>query len=134
MNKGKSFILSKLSKIQLLAETSINTKGITVKYPKLENTSNRKYILVDSAGFESPILSYDDDDDIYKFEKINENEEDKQQKLFREKAKDVLITESFLQNCLIEFSDVLLLVVDNLTYSEQKVIIEKTKNYSLFII
>ena len=125
MNKGKSFILSKLSKIELLAGTSINTKGISVKYPKLENTSNRKYILVDSAGFESPILSYDDDDDIYKYEKNNENEkkeneEDKQQNLFREKTKDVLITESFLQNFLIEFSDVLLLLVDNLTYSKQK--------------
>ena len=51
MNKGESFLLSKLSKIELLAGTSINTKGISVKYPKLENTSNRKYILVDSAGF-----------------------------------------------------------------------------------
>ena len=51
MNKGKSFILSKLSKIELLAGTSINTKGISVKYPKLKNTSNREYILVDSAGF-----------------------------------------------------------------------------------
>ena len=124
MNKGKSFILSKLSKINLLAGTSLNTKGISVKYPKLENSSNRKYILVDSAGFESPILRYDDDDNIYTFEKENEaeNEEDKQQNLFREKAKDILITESFLQNFLIEFSDVLLLVVDNLTYSEQKVI------------
>jgi hypothetical protein len=53
-----------------------------------------------------------------------ENEEDRQQNFFGEKAKDVLIAESFLTNFIIEFSDVLLLVVDNLTYSEQKV-----KNY-----
>jgi len=146
MNKGKSFILSKLPKIELLAGTSINTKRIIAKYPKLENTSNRKYILIDSSGFESPILNYDDDDDIYKYEKNNENEkkeneEDKQQNLFREKAKDVLITESFLQNFFLEFSDVLLLVVDNLTYSEQKVINKikdeiknHRKNKKLFII
>lgn len=43
MNKGKSFILSKLSKIELLAGTSINIKGIRVKYPKLENTSYRNF-------------------------------------------------------------------------------------------
>lgn len=62
-----------------------------------------------------------------------ENEEDKQQNLFREKAKDVLITESFLQNFLLEFNDVLLLGVGNLTYLKLK-IIEKIKNYLLFII
>lgn len=77
MNKGKSFILSKLSKIELLAGTSINTKEIIVKYPKLENTYNRKYILIDSADFKSPILNYDDDDDIYKYEKNNENKKRK---------------------------------------------------------
>ena len=61
--------------------------------------------------------------------------------MFREKAKDVLITESFLQNFLIEFSDVLLIFVDNLTYSEQKVINKikeeiknHRKNKKLFII
>ena len=81
--------------------TSINTKRISVKYQKLENTFNWKYILVDSAGFESPILIYNDDDDIYKYKKYNENkkkenEEDRQKNFFREKAKDLLITESFL--------------------------------------
>jgi hypothetical protein len=110
----------KIVKNLTFSRATINIKGISVKYPKLENTYNRKYIFVDSAGFESPILSYFDDD-IYKYEKNNENEkkeneEDKQQNLFREKAKDVLITESFLKNYLLEF------VVHNLTYSEQKVI------------
>lgn len=65
-----------MSKIEFLAGTSINTKRISVNYPTLENTSNRKYILVDSADFESSILSYDDDD-AYKYEKNNENEKRK---------------------------------------------------------
>lgn len=42
--------------------------------------------------------------------------------MFREKAKDILITESFLQNFIIVTSDILLLIVDNLSYSEQKLI------------
>ena len=56
MNKGKTFILSKLSKIELPSGTSINTKGISVKYPELKKNENRKYILLDSAGLEIPIL------------------------------------------------------------------------------
>ena len=70
-----------MSKIELPVGTSINTKGISVKYPKLENTSNRKYNLVDSAGFESPILSYDVDDDIYKYEKNKKNEKKEKKKI-----------------------------------------------------
>ena len=122
MNKGKSFILSKLSKIKLPAGTSISTKGISVKYPRLEEVKSRKYILLDSAGFESPILRHDDDDEIYKIEKEARNDYEKQQNMFREKAKDILITESFLQNFIIVTSDILLLIIDNLSYSEQKLI------------
>ena len=57
INKGKSFILSKLSKMKFPTGTSINTKGLSVRYPYLEEGhSNRKFILLDSAGFEKPIL------------------------------------------------------------------------------
>ena len=54
MNKGKSFILSKISKIKLL--TGIHTEGLSVKYPELEGYKGRKIILIDSAGFENPVL------------------------------------------------------------------------------
>ena len=148
MNKGKSFILSKLSKIKLPAGVSINTKGLSVKYPELQGHQNRKYILLDSAGFESPILEYQDDESIYKIVKEDKNKEEKEegegsdeQQLFREKAKDILITESFLQNFIITTCDILLLIVDNLAYSEQKLInkikseIKRTrKDKKLFII
>ena len=55
-NKGKSFLLSKISKIQLLTGTSIQTKGLSVKYPELENYKGRQLILLDSAGLETPVL------------------------------------------------------------------------------
>ena len=55
-NKGKSFILSKLSKIELPSGTSIKTEGLSVKYPELEKYKNRKIALLDSAGLETPVI------------------------------------------------------------------------------
>ncbi len=69
-NKGKTFILSKLSKINLPSGTSISTKGISVKYPELEDNALRKYILLDSAGLETPIKK----DDLSNLNKSNDEE------------------------------------------------------------
>jgi len=55
-NKGKSFILSKLSKIQLPEGTSIKTEGLSVKYPDLVLYKERRITLLDSAGLETPVL------------------------------------------------------------------------------
>ena len=69
-NNGKTFILSKLSKINLPSGTSISTKGISVKYPELEENEHRKYILLDSAGLETPIKK----DDLSNLNKSNDEE------------------------------------------------------------
>ena len=55
-NKGKSFILSKISKINLPNGTNIKTEGLSIKYPELEKYKNRKIVLLDSEGFEAPFL------------------------------------------------------------------------------
>ena len=60
INRGKTYILSKLSKISFPSRVSINTKGLSIKYPHLsEGHDNRKYIILDSAGLETPILNDD---------------------------------------------------------------------------
>ena len=41
-NKGKSFILSKISKINLPSGTSVRTEGLSIKYPELSEYKNRK--------------------------------------------------------------------------------------------
>ena len=166
INKGKSFILSKLSKINLPTGTSINTKGLSVKYPDLEDgNEKRKLILLDSAGFEKPILrneileeeekkeenikinaenvnEINEKNDIIEEEKeenikinnekINEikKEEKKEEKdennndyqKFKTRVRDILITESFLQSFIISVSDILLVIIDALSISEQKLI------------
>ena len=55
-NKGKSFLLSKISKIPLPLGTSIRTKGLSLKYPVLDKYKNRKIVLLDSVGLETPVL------------------------------------------------------------------------------
>ena len=113
-NKGKSFLLSKISKINLPSGTSIRTEGLSVKYPETELHKDRKIALLDSAGLETPVLKNNE-----------ENEMDKE--FFREKSREKIITELFLQNYIINNSDILIIVVGILTYSEQK-LINRIKN------
>ena len=88
---------------------SIRTEGLNIKYPELKEYKNKKIILLDSAGLENPVIK-DNKEDIIDNEK------------FREKSRDKLITELFLQNYIIQNSDILILVVGILTYSEQKLL------------
>ena len=112
-NKGKSFLLSKISKIMLPSGTSIRTKGLCIKYPELEYNINRKIVLIDSAGLETPVL---------KEQEYNNVKKENEKEYFKEKSREKLITELFLQNYIINNSDILILVVGTLTYSEQKLI------------
>jgi hypothetical protein len=73
-NKGKSFLLSKLSKIDLPSGTSIRTEGLSVKYPELEGFENRRIVLLDSAGLETPVLK--DEEYEEKEIKIEDKEKD----------------------------------------------------------
>ena len=98
--KGKSFLLSKISKIQL--PYGRRTEGLSIKYPDLGKFKDRKIALLDSEGIETPVLNLSNQN-TFSDDKINE--------LFREKAKEKLITQLFLQNYIINNSDVLIVVV-----------------------
>ena len=155
-NKGKSFLLSRISEIKLLTGTSIETKGLSSKYPELKGYKGRQIILLDSAGLETPVLKKsmkkvekmeekeinEENQEIKEDnpksneensksevkkkdeskEKLNEEEEFKRNKNFKENARDKIMTELFLENFIIKFSDILLVVVGKLTYSEQLLI------------
>ena len=112
-NKGKSFILSKISKMDLPSGMSIKTEGLSIKYPDLELYKDRRIALLDSAGLETPVLISDESQ-----KDINKND------LFKEKSREKLITELFLQNYIINNSDILVIVVDSLSFSEQKLLIK----------
>ena len=156
-NKGKSFLLSKLSKITLPFGTSIKTEGLSVKYPDVKIYKNRQIALLDSAGLETPVIysSFDDkpkkeenfdtvrlktnniktnnkisDMDNKEKKKQNnyiEEQENNRSELFKDKAREKIMTELFLQNYIIHNSDILIIVVGLLTYSEQK-LLNRIKN------
>ena len=135
-NKGKSYILSRISKIDFPSGTSIRTEGLSIKYPELERFKDRNIALLDSAGLETPVLREKDDK-----EEDNKEEDKNKELLFREKSREKIITELFLQNYIIYNSDILILIVGILTYSEQKLLnrikteIKKMKlNKPLYII
>ena len=74
-------------------------------------------------------------------QKCKTNDADEKPKTFKEKYREKLITELFLRNYIIQYSDILILVVGILTYSEQKLLnriktdIQKLKiNKPLYII
>ena len=146
-NKGKSFILSKLSKIDLPAGTSIKTEGLSIKYPDLKIYKDRRITLLDSAGLETPVLKEnlekennnldklqqdEKENKLIKDENLNmensnigqqtKDESENENETFKEKSREKIITESFLQNYIIHNSDILLVVVGILTYSEQKLL------------
>ena len=109
-NKGKSFLLSKISKIKLPTGTSIRTEGLSIKYPELEGYTDRKIVLLDSAG-----LVIDNGNQ-------SQNLKKDLKEYFKEKSREKLITELFLQNYIIHNSEILILVVGIFTYSEQKLL------------
>ena len=115
-NKGKSFLLSKISKMDFPSGTSIKTEGLSIKYPDLTLFKDRKIALLDSAGMETPVLIMNE-----------EKDKEKKNEIFKEKSREKLITELFLQNYIVNNSDILIVVVDSLSFSEQKLLMKVKK-------
>ena len=95
-NKGKSFILQKFSGKEIPKGTNIKTEGLSLLYKNKENNNNNKEVLLlDSAGFETPLLK----------NTIEDGEIDDEQISII--ARDKIFTELFLQELIIEFSDII---------------------------
>ena len=126
-NRGKSFVLSKLSNVNLPDGTSIKTEGISIKYPKMEEGKEAKYILMDSAGFENALLETDEftnDPNIPREDAL---------KMLKLIESDKTLTEYFIQNFIIQKSNVLIVVIGILNYPEQKLLNRiKTENKNKF--
>ena len=73
-NKGKSFILAKLSGYQIKQGFSIKTEGISVKFSKTDEDDNKFLIILDSAGQEVPLLKVENFENNQKKELFQNNE------------------------------------------------------------
>ena len=100
--------------------TSLKTQGLSIKFPDLKKFPNKKLALLDSAGLETPVLLEKESKNEENGKKKNDNKninKDLQKKVesFKKESRDKIITEIFLQNYIIHYSDILLLIVGILT-------------------
>ena len=130
-NKGKSFILAKLSDVDLPSGFEIQTKGLSVKYPTIEN---KNIILLDTAGFQTPLV----ENDVYILSEDKDTlQEEKYLNEVTELSRDKQMTECLLQKFVLTQANILICVVGELTYSEQKFlnkIKRDTKDKRLFVV
>ena len=130
-NVGKSYLLSKIVKVDIPTGYSIETKGISIKYSELNKGEEKGICILDSAGFETPLLIDKKD----KENKINENEDQNKNIeslinrdiIEEELSKDKAQTERFIEELIISLSDIIILVVGKLTRTEQR-LINRIKN------
>jgi len=151
-NKGKSFILSKISNYEIPDGQNITTKGLSIIYPDYDE---KNIICLDTAGFEVPLC---EDDKNYIFEikdpvekekmeeeKKNNNDIDIKDYLSEDDyitqigkfIRDRQNTDYFLQKFIIDSADILLCIVNKLNLSDQKFlnrIQEEIKNKKIFVI
>ncbi len=130
-NKGKSFFLTKISDIKLPSGFSVTTRGLSVKYPEIKN---KNIILLDTAGFETPLV----ENSVYKLSKNKfELDEDTYYEEAKILARDRQMTEYFLQKFVLTQANIVVCLVGQLTYNEQKFlskITEECGEKQLFII
>ena len=107
-NIGKSFLLSRIFKENIPSGYSVITEGLSIKINK-----EKFYALLDSAGLQTPLLKF----------KGLKNDENEYELLYKDKTQ----TENFIQNLILHFSDMLLIVVGKITFNEQR-LINKIKN------
>ncbi len=113
--KGKSYILGKISKNPLPTGHSVTTEGISVKYPTIHGI---RVVVLDSAGSEAPLTETEE----VKLDDINKSSENELIERIADIARDKQATENFLQSFILFSSNVLIIVVGQLTYSDQKMI------------
>ena len=134
-NKGKSFILGKLSGYDVPQGFSIKTEGVSVRFGEKDDHC---IAILDSAGQEVPLLNFENneiknieinnnDENIKDDENKNEINEQDDNTLIEKCLRDKLITEKFIEEFIIYTSDILVLVVGSITLNEQK-ILARVKN------
>lgn len=135
-NKGKTFIINKLTNKNLESGSEYKTEGISCKFSDfeysndeiIESNDSEKFLLFDSAGKSEPLL-------VEPNERIKIKNDLK--RVVESNYRDLRISEEFLKNLLINHSQIIIVVVNQLTLAEQLFLYElkNQQNFAqLFII
>ena len=132
-NRGKSFILSKLTNFKIPSGFGIKTEGISLKYPDMKTKDGKGMVIINSAGFETPLPESFD----CKLDSLSNLDAKETKSKINDLAKDRAILEVFIQKYVLAYSDIIIAVVGQLTYSEQQLLLrmkrENTKK-KIFIV
>ena len=128
-NRGKSFILSKLTNFKV--PSGFKTEGISLKYPDMKTKDGKGIVIIDSAGFETPLLA------SFNCNLDSCSNLDEVKSKINDLVKDRALLEVFILKYVLEYSDIIIAVVGQLTYSEQQLLLrmkrENTKK-KIFIV
>ena len=123
-NVGKSYLLQKIANNTIPIGFSIDTKGLSVCY-------SDNFVILDTAGFESPILKNNLYNITYKKKKNNEENNEKEEKEDQEQIekdkrkiiertiRDKKMINFFLESFIIKYSNILIFVLNQITKSDQ---------------
>ena len=115
-------------KVDIPTGYSIETKGISIKYSKENEGAKIGICILDSAGFDTPLLKNENNNNEKKSENENELVNYLKYDLFtNELSRDKAQTERFIEQLVISLSDMLILVMGKLTRTEQR-LISRIKN------
>ena len=132
-NVGKSYLLQKIVNKKIPVGFSVDTKGLSACY--LSNSGN-DYVILDTAGFGTPILKNELYDIIPKKKnkkeenKIDDKKEEEKKKEEEQKEKDKLKSQErtvrdkkminvFLESFIIKYCDILIFVLNQMSKSDQ---------------
>lgn len=111
-NRGKSYLLGRIMKMKEYENPHgflVTTSGISCIFPSLNNI-DKPFVTLDSAGRDNPLLRSEF------FEEQDKNE------LIRNVARDQKVTEIALNDFIIKESDVIITVLEQLSFSEQEML------------
>ena len=121
-NVGKTFVLSKISRAPLQSGYSLETKGISIKYSEKEKGEEAGICILDSAGFETPLLKEDLEDNKKLNEERSEFDKNLQYGIEDDLSKDKAQIERFIEQLIISLSDMIIIVVGKISRTEQRLI------------
>ena len=113
-NRGKSYLLGRIIGKDNYKNPNgflVTTQGISANFPILEENDN-VFITLDTAGKDNPLLG----STIFK----NDGDKEKRKKEYIKKiARDQKVTEIVLADFIIQESDILITVLEQLSFAEQ---------------
>lgn len=129
-NKGKTFIINLLTNKNLKSGNEYKTEGISCKFSDFKYSNNEindydepeKFLLFDSAGRSEPLLIEPD-------EKLKIKDDLK--RIVETNYRDLRVSEELMKNVLINNSQIIIFVVNQLTLAEQ-IFLYEIKNQQNF--